>query len=173
MSERRTALLDFAIAASLAVVPVMLAVLVAVGTLRPADAWRAPPDRYVSVRHVAALKTFEHAVVTRDAASALPTAAELLRGVPRCEREWGPSWRQSWSTSRWLPSALRDAAPSRAEQVASQLAALDAALHRFSTRANRRVAEAIGFDAARWFAAADKRLAVSYTHLTLPTTERV
>ena len=38
MSERRTAsLLDFAIAASLAVVPVMLAVLVAVGTLRPAD----------------------------------------------------------------------------------------------------------------------------------------
>ena len=158
MSERRTALLDFAIAASLAVVPVMLAVLVAVGTLRPADAWRAPPDRYVSVRHVAALKTFEHAVVTRDAASALPTAAELLRGVPRCEREWGPSWRQSWSTSRWLPSALRDAAPSRADQVASQLAALDAALHRFSTRANRRVAEAIGFDAARWFAAADKRL---------------
>jgi hypothetical protein len=153
MAERRS-LLDFAIAASLAVVPVMLAVLAAVGTLRPHDATRAPPDRYVSVRHVAALETFEQAIVKRDAAPALPDAAAVLRGVPRCEREWGPSWR----ASRWLPAALRSGATSRAEQVASRLAEFDAALHRFSTRPNTRVAQTVGLDAARWFAATDKRL---------------
>ena len=93
VSARTASLLDFAIAASLAVVPVMLAVLVAVGTLaRPTRRAHRPtatsacamsrPSRPSSRRSWRA-----------DAASALPTAAELLRGVPRCEREWGPSWR--------------------------------------------------------------------------------
>jgi len=157
MAERaKTSLLEFAIAASVAVVPVMLGVLLAVGVARPdAAPWHGSSDRYVSVRHVAALKTFEQAVVKRGAAAAAPTAADVLEGLPRCRREWSPSWR----ASAWLPQALRSTAPSPAEQIASQLAAFDAALHRFSTRPNARVSHAVGLDTARWFAAADKSLA--------------
>ena len=39
MSEQRT-LLEFAIAASVAIVPVLLAVLVIVAEVRPSDPWR-------------------------------------------------------------------------------------------------------------------------------------
>jgi hypothetical protein len=156
MAERpRTSLLQFAIVASIAVVPVMLTVLLTVAVIRPADSWRGPSDRYVSVRHVAALKTFEQAVVKRDATAAMPTAVDVLEGLPRCRREW----RASWRASPWLPQVLRSAAPSPAEQIASQLAAFDAALHRFSTRPNARVGHAVGLDTARWLAAAEKSLA--------------
>src|SRR4051812_36696832 len=95
MRERRPiALLDFAIAASLAVVPVMLAMLLLVAVVRPADpalaARRERVDRYVSVRHVAALKTFEAAIVERAADPKLPRDANaLLEAVPQCRREWG------------------------------------------------------------------------------------
>lgn len=160
MGERRSpSLLQFAIAASLAVVPVMLGVLLMVGVIRPGDTdsapWRAPSDRYVSVRHIAALKTFEPAIVRREGMAQAPSAADVLQGLPRCKREW----RASWRASDWLPQALRSTAPSPAEQVASQLAAFDAALQRFSTRSNTRVSHAVGLDIPRWFAAADERLA--------------
>ncbi|TMG92687.1 MAG: hypothetical protein E6H76_01215, partial [Betaproteobacteria bacterium] len=66
---RATTLLEFAIVASAAVVPVLLLVLLVVGVVRPLDP--AGPtvrnsDRHVSVRQVAALKTFERAIVRRD-----------------------------------------------------------------------------------------------------------
>jgi hypothetical protein len=142
MAERRSpSLLDFAIAASLTVVPIMLAILLGVAEIRPAEpgtaAWRGLPDRYVSVRQVAALKTFEAAIVPRQGL-APPTAQQVQDGLPSCRRAW---------------NARRDA-----EQIASRLAAFDAALLRFSARANTRVAQAVGIDPARWFAAAEKSL---------------
>jgi len=162
MVERRaTSLLDFAIAASIAVVPIMLAVVLLVAVIRPADPgaapWRGQADRYVSVRHVAALKTFEQAIVQRPAAApASPTALDVLAGIPQCRREWSATW----NASRWLPllAGTRAMTPSPAEHIAAQLAEFDAALLRFSSRPNTRVSHTVGFDAARWFAAADKSL---------------
>ena len=93
MGDRRQAtLLDFAIAASIAVVPLLLLVLIAVAEVRPADpSVKARPDnnQHVSLREVAALKTFERAIVRRDAArSPLPTADALLERFPQCRAEW-------------------------------------------------------------------------------------
>ena len=67
MADKRTTLLGFAIAASVAVVPVLLGVLLLVGVIRPMDS-TAPRngDRHVSARALAALKTFEHAIVRKD-----------------------------------------------------------------------------------------------------------
>ena len=46
-------------------------------------------DRHVSVRQVAALKTFEYAIVRRDRVkAALPTAEALLERIPQCRAEW-------------------------------------------------------------------------------------
>ena len=71
MRERRDrSLLDFAIAASAGVVPVLLAVLLGIGVAVPGV---APQQSHVSVRQVAALKTFEQAIVRRsDVRSPLP-----------------------------------------------------------------------------------------------------
>ena len=93
MAERRaTTLLDFAIAASAAVVPVLLLVLLVVGVIRPLDPalqGARNGDRHVSVRQVAALKTFERAIVRRDTvAVGPPTALGLLDGVPQCRAAW-------------------------------------------------------------------------------------
>src|SRR5690242_1821370 len=89
--RRRLTLLDLAIAASAAVVPVLLGVLLLVATSRQND--NAQParnsERHISVRHVAALKTFEYAIVRRDRVrSSLPSADELLARVPQCRSEW-------------------------------------------------------------------------------------
>jgi hypothetical protein len=164
MAERRdTSLLEFAIAASLAIVPVMLGIVLLVAVARPA-AWgtaaaRDVPDRYRSVRLAAALKTFEAAVVERPAAAPQPPdAAAVLAGMPACQREWGAA---SWRAGDWLPLVSRAgaAAPTPAARVAASLAEFDAALLRFSTRANPRVSRPVGFDAARWFDAATRSLA--------------
>lgn len=170
MAERRArSLLDFAIAASIAVVPIILAMLLLVAVIRPADpsAWHGQADRYVSVRQVAALKTFEQAIVQRAAsAPAAPTAAQLLIGLPQCQREWSTSWK----ASQWLalPAGVQRVTPSAAERVAAQLAALDAALLRFSSRDNARVSQPLGFDATRWFAAAGKSLGVAIESAEYP-----
>lgn len=165
MAERRSAsLLDFAIAASITVVPIMLAILLLVAVIRPAEpgaaSWRGPADRYVSVRQVAALKTFEAAIVQRPTPEwALPTAEQVLDGIPHCRTEWSAAWHPG----RWLARATGDAATaaSPAEQIAARLAQLDAALLRFSSRPNARVKHAVGIDAARWFAAAEDSLGAS------------
>src|SRR5678815_3589222 len=103
MAERRISLLDCAIAASLGVVPVLLGVIALVAVVRPADPdgvdAQGRSDRYVSVRRVAALKTFERAVVERSTfASRRSDALDVLAGVPACRREWsGPP-----PLARWL-----------------------------------------------------------------------
>ncbi len=157
MPERRaTTLLQFAIAAAGAVVPVLLIVLLVVGVLRPLDS-NAPAtrdrDRHVSVREVAALKTFERAIVRRGAVSVgPPTALLLLDRVPQCRAAWDG---HGGMLQRVRGTLARSgtAPPSPAQRLAAQLAELDDALLRFSTGANRRVSEAVGFDSARWFEA--------------------
>ncbi len=155
MAERASAtLLGFAIAASGAVVPVLLIVLLAVGFTRsqePGGLAARHADRHVSVRAVAALKTFEHAIVKRRAVTAgPPSAAELLAGVPQCRAAWdghpGPFERIRRALARTDTEP-----PSPAQRLSAHLADLDAALRDFSTGGNRRVSEAVGFDAARWF----------------------
>ncbi len=96
VAERRAvSLLDCAIAASLAVVPVLLGVIALVAWVRPGDPesiWQqGRSDRYVSVRHVAALQTFERAIVAplvaRAAARDDERGARRPRAVPaRMER---------------------------------------------------------------------------------------
>ena len=172
MSERRPlSLLDLAIAASAGVLPVLVAVVVLVAFVRPADpdaAWRQGlSDRYVSVRHVAALKTFERAIVQRETSSAIHvSAADLLDGVPSCRAEWGGGgWLQT------LRHALvRSDASAPAQAIADDLGELDGALLRFSERPERRVAHVVGLDAARWFAAADAALAAPVESSEAPGT---
>ena len=153
---RATTLLEFAIAASAAVVPVLLLVLLVVGVVRPLDP-AAPTvrnsDRHVSVRQVAALKTFERAIVRRDTVTAgPPTARLLLDRVPQCRGRWDG---QGGVLDRIRGALNRSGAtaPSPAQRLAAQLADLDDDLLRFSTGANRRVSGAVGFDTLRWFEA--------------------
>ncbi len=162
MLERRgNSLLDFAIAASIAIVPIMLGIVLLVAVVRPADpgavSWRGSVDSYTSVRHVAALKTFEAAIRARtELGASPPTAQQVLDGLPQCESEWGAARR----ASDWLPhmAGIAAAPPSQAEHIAAQLTALDAALLRFGSRPNARVSQPVGFDTARWFALAASSL---------------
>ncbi len=155
-------MLDCAIAASIAVVPMLLGVVLLVAVVRPADpdaAWRqGRDDRYVSVRHVAALKTFERAIAQRpDQAPHAVDAAQVLAGIPACRLDWGPR------AGVWprLRQAVFDVAPepAPADEIAARLGELDAALLRFSGRENARVEHRVGLDAVRWFAAASDALA--------------
>ncbi len=155
-AERKPrSLLDFAIAASAAVLPVMLGMLLLVAVVRPAQsppAAAGEPGRYLSVRQLAALKTFEAAVVARVPGLApVPKAEQVLEGLPACRSAWSAAWR--------LPGWLAAPRPSLAEGVAAQLAQLDAALAEFSARPNARVDRLAGLDASRWFEAAGRALA--------------
>ena len=162
MLERRgSSLLDFAIAASIAIVPIMVGIVLLVAVVRPADpgavSWRGTVDSYASVRHVAALKTFQAAIRARaELRAPPPTARQVLDGLPQCQSEWGAAWR----ASDWLPhmAGISAAPPSQAEHIAAQLTALDAALLRFGSRPNARVSQPVGFDTARWFALAASSL---------------
>src|SRR5436305_14273613 len=84
-------LLKLAIVAMVALVPLLLGVLLMVARARQVD--DALPAhgsaRHVSVRHVAALKTFEYAIVRRDRVTTPLVAAEtLLARLPQCRGEW-------------------------------------------------------------------------------------
>ena len=86
---RAASLLDFAIAASIAVVPVLLAVLLGIGSVAPSALRSTSGDSHVSVRQVAALKTFERAIVRRDSVqSGAPDAQALPALIPECGAEW-------------------------------------------------------------------------------------
>jgi hypothetical protein len=162
VADRREAtLLDFAIAASIAVVPLLLLVLIAVAEVRPGDpSVRARPgaNQHVSLREVAALKTFERAIVRRDVAKgAPPTADALLERFPQCRNEWDGHGGRLQRLRR-LVARSHEATLSPAQRMAAQLEELDAALKRFSTGANRRVTDAVGFDATRWYDAVGSAL---------------
>jgi hypothetical protein len=162
MNDGSRTLLDFGIGASVAAVPVLIAVLVVVAWFRPLDTTSRSAqngERHISVRHVAALKTFESAIVRRrDIKSAPVTAQLLLEGVPACRKQWDGRDGLMAAVRRRLAHAA-DAPMSPAERIAAQLAQLDAALDRFSAGANRRVADPVGFDAKRWFDAVASALA--------------
>ena len=162
--QRSVTLLRLAIAASGAVVPVLLIVLLIVAEVRPSDpsaSARRNGDRHVSIRQVAALKTFERAVVRRDQIrTPLPTADALLEGVPQCRAEWDGHSNMLQQIRQWLAKA-RTAQLSPAQRLAAQLEELDVALVRFSTGENRRVTDAVGFDASRWFIALQAALQVA------------
>jgi hypothetical protein len=151
--KRERTLLEFAIGASLAVVPVLLAVLLIVAWWRPLDApQRAArdPDHHIGARQVAALKTFERAIVRRSDVRAPPgDAAALLAAIPACKAEWQGKERVADRVRGWFggPRAVRGVP---ADRIAAQLARLDDALRTFSTQANRRVVDAVGIDVARW-----------------------
>ena len=157
MREPRS-LLDFAIAASVVVVPVMLGIVLGFGAIGGASS-----DRYVSVRHVAALQTFEKAIVRRGATpSPAPTAQDVLAGIPLCRREWDARW----GVAHWRPWGAP--AASEAERIAARLAELDAALLRFGARPDARVEAPVGLDTARWFEAARGALAAPFETPQLP-----
>ena len=159
--ERATTLLRFAIAASGAVVPVLLAVLVLVAMVRPLDPAEQAArtqDRHISVRLVAALKTFERAIVKRDKVTiGPPTALLVLDRVPQCRSAWD-GHDSMLDRVRALLARSGVPAPSPAQRIASRLTDLDHELLRFSTGADRRVSDAVGFDSLRWFEAVNAAL---------------
>jgi hypothetical protein len=145
-------LLQLAVTASVALVPVLLGVLLVVAGAREADTAKPAKnsDRHVSVRHVAALKTFEFAIARRDRIRAsLPSAETLLERFPQCRAEW--DGRGGFLTqARRVLARREDASLSPAARIAFQLSEIDHSLLEFSSGANRRVTDAVGFDGARW-----------------------
>jgi len=162
MAERASpTLIGLAIAASLAVMPVLLGVLLVVASTREAeDALPAHgTERHVSVRHVAALKTFERAIVRRDQVGApLPDADALLARVPQCRADWDGHDRLTTRLRHALWGG-RDTTLAPATRLALELDDIDQALVRFSTADNRRVTERVGLDGARWLDAVVNALA--------------
>jgi hypothetical protein len=151
--RRRLTLLQLAIAASTAVVPVLLAVLLIVASTRQIDGTRPTLniDRHVSVRHVAALKTFEYAIIQRNHVTAGPPSAEaLLERFPQCRSAWDGRG-GVLSRLRRLLTRSADQGSSMAIRMALQLDEIDQALLAFSTGDSRRVSEAVGIDGTRWF----------------------
>src|SRR5690349_4639459 len=156
---RKTTLLQFAIAATAAVVPVLCGVLLVVASARQ-DAGPASRngDRHISVRHVAALKTFEYAIVRRDLVAAeLPSAQTLLERLPACRAQWDANPGALAALRRFLSGKSRTEA-SQASRIAAQLKTIDRALDAFSSIDNRRVSDVVGFDAGRWFDAVNAAL---------------
>ena len=157
--SRAASLLDFAIAASIAVVPVLLAVLLGIGTVAPSALRSTSDDNHVSVRQVAALKTFERAIVRRDSVqSGAPDARALTVLIPECGAEWNAGEGAVDRLKEVLGRATVEAR-GPAQRIAGELRELDAALLRMSVGGNRRVADSVGFDAARWAEAARQALA--------------
>ena len=162
MAEARPlTLLKLATIASFALVPVLLAVLAVVGMERQADTTipTRNSDRHVSVRHVAALRTFEYAIVRRDRVKVGPLSADaLLDRIPQCRAPWSGQGNALVRMQRWLSRpSNRESTPASA--IAAELVALDRALLRFSSGDNRRVSDKVGLDGARWTDAVASALA--------------
>lgn len=159
--SRPLTLLRLATVASCALVPVLLAVLVVVGMERQADTTipARNSDRHVSVRHVAALKTFEYAIVRRDRVQVGPlSTAALLDRIPQCRAAWSGQGNALARMQRWLSRAnASESTP--ASSIAAELESLDRALVRFSSSDNRRVVDKVGLDGARWADAVTHALA--------------
>src|ERR1700682_1161724 len=133
--RRRLTLLQLAVAASMGLVPVLFGVLLLVASARQADGTKPAQnsDRHVSVRHVAALKTFEYAIVQRNRVSAGPPSAEaLLERFPQCRSAWDGRG-GVLSRMRRLLTRLPEQSSSAAIRMALQLDEIDQALLAFST----------------------------------------
>ena len=131
--RRRLTLLQLAIASSTAVVPVLLFVLLSVASARLADGTKPPhnSDRHFSVRHVAALKTFEYAIVRRDRVTAgAPSAEALLERFPECRSAWDGRGGTVSRVRRFLTRSP-DQSSSAAIKMALQLDEIDQAASRF------------------------------------------
>ena len=151
-ARRAASLLQLAITASAAVLPVLLGVLLAVASARPTDTPVAPRsgDRHVSVRHVAALKTFEHGIVRRDRVTApLPTPRLLVERIAQCRAAWDGGG-GTIDRLRRIVTGAPERGTSPAARMAAQLKDIDDALRAFSSGENRRVSDVVGFDAAAW-----------------------
>ena len=156
---RRVSLLDFAIAASIAVVPVLLAVLLSLGTIAPSALRSTAGDSHVSVREVAALKTFERAIVKRDTVQlGVPDGQTLTTLIPECGAEWSAREGVLDRLKETLGRATGEVR-SPAQRIAGELRELDEELLHMSVGGNRRVIDVVGFDGARWAEAARKALA--------------
>ena len=165
MSEHRSrSLLDFAITSSVVVLPVMLGMLLLVAVLRPMEPGlrRMNSDRYVSVRQVAALKTFEQAIVARSAMTdGEATATSVLTGLEVCRKEWTKALHPALAWMRTVMKHDADDHAQPADRIATQLATLDAALRSFSSRDNTRVERPVGLDLTRWYESANRMLATT------------
>src|SRR5512143_1920129 len=87
---RPLTLLELATVASRAVVPVLLAVLLVVAARR-ADTLPSSTgsERHISVRQVAALKTFELGIVRRDRVKIGTLSGDaLVERIPQCAAAW-------------------------------------------------------------------------------------
>ncbi|HVE49759.1 MAG TPA: hypothetical protein VNG69_09100 [Casimicrobiaceae bacterium] len=159
MPEPRPAsLLGFAIAASIAVVPVLLLVLLGMRSIAPVER-NAGGSNHASVRQIAALKTFEHAIVRRDIVQTGPPNAQALAAhLPDCSAEWSGSGRAFDRFKEWVRHP-REITRTPAHRIAAQLAVLDEALFDMSAAGNLRVADPVGFDVVRWAEAARLALA--------------
>ena len=149
MAESRPpSLLGFAIAASIAVLPVLLVVLLGVDHIAPGD--RRTSGSHTSIRQIAALKTFEHGIVRRDTVrSAAPGVQALHEQVPECSGEWSGRESALDRFKAWAAGADDDRG-TPAHRIVAHLGALDDALLAMSAAGNRRVVDPVGFDLARW-----------------------
>src|SRR6478672_5704323 len=127
MADRPTVtLLALASVASRAIA----AVLLVVAHQRQADTTipERNSDRHVSVRHVAALKTFEYAIVRRDRVSVGPLSADaLLTRIPACRSAWDGGGGVLARMHRYLSRTV-DSGSSPAARIAAELQAIDDAL---------------------------------------------
>lgn len=157
--KRQRTLLQLAITASAAVVPVLFVVLLIVASARQGDSAVAHnSDRHISVRHVAALKTFEYAIVRRDRIKAGPPSAEaLLERFPQCRSAWDGRGGILSRARRLLTRAPAEGS-SPAVRMAAQIDDIDRALRAFSSGDNRRVSDQVGFDGGRWLDAVSTAL---------------
>ena len=165
MAERRAvSLLDCAIAASVAVVPVLLGV-VAAGRGRAPGRPRQPlapgPQRPLRQRPprrgAADLRARDRAPRPRRSRAPV-TTDDVLDGLAPCRREWGGATGAQAVAAPLRPRRRRRRAAGRAGRRPARASSTPRCCAS-AARANGRVEHRVGVDAARWFAAAADALA--------------
>lgn len=118
-------------------------------------------DRYLNLRLLGALRTFEAGIVAADAGNeGLDTATlenTLLAGVPECAAVWQkqpPAWLRQWNAWRGTPLLVK----TPVQSLAAQLPLLQQQLQTLAAPGNRRMAQAPQLDIGRWLAAVRQRL---------------
>lgn len=116
-------------------------------------------NRYVNARLVAALKTFEGAIVPLAQAGrrAPPDASVLIAGLPECRKVLDDApglWTKRVAEFR----QRKIDTTTTADRLAARLAALDIYLAQLTSGKNPRFQQALAFDASRWFVAVQAAL---------------